>query len=322
MSNVLIASKLLRSIKTRAMIPADQNTFTDEELLEIATEELNVFLVPYLLQSQEEYLVNFEDEVADSNRREFDIPYRAVGNKLRDLQLVNEYGEIVLELSRVSLEELADYKYTFGNSGFSDLFYIENNKIKLIQQFPGQNIRVRKYFYLRPNSLVQESNAGRILSIDRTSGVISMDKFPSSFNNTPLFDFVAVKSPNVILSYDVASTGINANARSVTVDPTNIPEDLAVGDYVCVAQESVVPQLPVELHPILAQRVAIYVLEALGDDQNKQSAERKLHAMEKSVDLLIDDRVEGAPQKIKQRYSPANEASSRYRIGRRGTYKL
>jgi hypothetical protein len=42
----------------------------------------------------------------------------------------------------------------------------------------------------------------------------------------------------------------------------------------------------------------------MGDEQNKQSAERKLAAMEKDAGTFLDNRVEGAVQKIKSRHSP------------------
>ena len=310
MSDVLTSSKLIKSIRRRAMIPKDQSTFTDVDLLEMATEEMNLFMIPYLNQGQEEYLVYSEDEDVTSGEDTYSIPYRAQGNKLRDLQYVDQSGSVSVELSRISMEELSDYKYNVGAT-VTDLFYIQNNKIKLVNENPGSDIILRKYFYLRPNSIVNENRSGIVQSIDRVSGIITVDEFPSNFSAIPLMDFVALQSPCVIHSYDKQPTAINVNNRSITFDITDIPDDLSVGDYICQAQESPVPQLPSELHAILAQRVAIACLESLGDEENKQSQERRLISMERSVDILIDDRVEGAQQKIKNRFSPLRESSGR-----------
>lgn len=321
MSDVLISSKLIKSIRRRSFTPNDQSTFTDKDLLEMATEEMNLFLIPYLNQGQEEYLIYSEDEETTSDKTTFDIPYRAQGNKLRDLQYVDSDGNVIAELSRITMEELVDYKYNY-RSDVSDLFYIQNNKVKLVNESPGVNTFLRKYFYLRPNSIVEESRTGKIQSIDRNGGIITMETFPNNFANVPTMDFVAVESPCVILSYDTTPVNVNKNTRSVTFSPEDIPADLKVGDYLCQKQESPVPQLPSELHPILAQRVAIACLEALGDEQNKQSQERRLMQMEKSVDILIDDRVEGAQVKIKNRHSTLRQSnnfgSSRNRSGSRG----
>ena len=118
MSDILTSSKLIKSIKRRASIPVDQRTFTDEDLLEMATEEMNLFLIPYLNQGQEEYLIYQEDEATVSGQDTYPIPYRAQGNKLRDLQYVDSSGNIVAELSRISMEELVDYKYNYKSRDY------------------------------------------------------------------------------------------------------------------------------------------------------------------------------------------------------------
>ena len=57
MSSILKTGDLIRSIKRRAFIPNSQETFTDEDLLEMATEEVNIGLVPLIQRMHEEHLV-------------------------------------------------------------------------------------------------------------------------------------------------------------------------------------------------------------------------------------------------------------------------
>jgi hypothetical protein len=64
------------------------------------------------------------------------------------------------------------------------------------------------------------------------------------------------------------------------------------------AQECFIPQIPQELHSMLAQRVSCRCLEALGDMQKLQMANAKLQEMEKRTDNLIDNRAESSPQKV------------------------
>jgi hypothetical protein len=71
---------------------------------------------------------------------------------------------------------------------------------------------------------------------------------------------------------------------------------------VCKAEETIIPQLPSSLIPVLAQRVAIKCLEALGDTESLQNAKQDLSKMEKNMFSLMDDRVDGAPQKIVNRH--------------------
>ena len=67
------------------------------------------------------------------------------------------------------------------------------------------------------------------------------------------------------------------------------------------AQESKVPQVPTDLHVVLAHRLAARCLEALGDTQGLNNANVKLQDFEGKLQNVIDNRVEDAPKKVKNR---------------------
>jgi hypothetical protein len=314
MSGVLDSNELIRSIKRRAMLPNNQDTFTDEDFLEMLNEEMQYFGVPQLLRTHEEYLLVSTDVELDG-RSKYEIPYRAIGNKLRELSYVTNVsgisgsnsGEQVYELSRISVEDLPDYN-NFTTSRYSQAFYVENNKISLLGEVPVSDTVLRMHFYMRPNVFVKEDRTGEIQSIDTDTGTIVLNRFPTAFSTEPLMDFIKHQSPNIILGFDIQPVSVDSTTRTVVFDPDTIPSDLQVGDYLNVAQETFVPQLPVELHAILAQRVAVAALEALGDQEGLNSAQKRLEMMERSSNDLIDNRVEGAPQKINNRHSPLRDS--------------
>lgn len=315
MSQSLTTNKLIRSIKRRAMIPEDQSTFDDQDFLDIINEEINIGLTPYVLKTHEEYFVNFEEEEVgtqtNSDPGEFPIPYRAIGNKLRDVAIV-ERGGYIKELSRISLEDISDFQY-YGGYHRNDVFYLRNDLIVIPNSMLTASDKIRKYFYIKPNSMVLESRGATITNIDRVNGVIELNKFPQNFATSPQIDFVQAKSPNKIISYDIDLSDVDETSKTITVATTDIPDRLVVGDYVNQRQETVVPQLPTELHIILAQRAACACLEALGDTEGLQNATVKLQQMEQNVLTLIDNRVEGAPHKILNRHSPLASSGSRNR---------
>lgn len=301
---VLTSSELIRSIKRRAMIPSDQNTFTNDDLLEMLNEEIQYFGIPHLLRSHEEYLLVSEDIPLVEGQKKYAIPYRAIGNKLRDLSYV--VGDSVYEMHRVSIEDVSDYGYSGGNPYD---FYLENNKIVLMGELSDTDASLRMHFYLRPNEFVLEERAGKIQNIDTNSGIVTLEEFPSVFSGSPVMDFIKFQNPNIIIKYDITPISVDSNTRTVTFTTTDLPSDLQVGDYINIAQETVVPQLPVELHPVLAQRVAVAALEALGDQEGLASAQRRLEMMETSTNDIIDNRVEGAPEKISNRHGTLREAT-------------
>jgi len=314
MSRVLDTDELIDTIRRRAMIPDDSSVFTNEDLLEIMNEEIDVGLLSTLMSLNEEHLVVQEDIDTAKDRTSYTIPYRAVGNKLRDVAYVDSSGGIY-EMSRISLEELSDYRY-FKSASREQVFYIQNNQVKLVDTTVADFEKLRMYFYMRPNKLEDTNRIGVITNINRTTGVIEVSNFPDNFSSLPKMDFVQAETPNKILSYDISPSAVNQNTRTVTFTASDIPESLIVGDYLCRAQETPVPNLPTEFHPILAQRVAVHVLESLGDTEGMGNAMRRLQGMEAAVMQLVDDRVEGAPQKINPRHSTLKNSISgfsRYR---------
>lgn len=320
MAKVMTSDDLIRSLKRRALIPTDQSTFSNEDFLEILNEEMDTGILPYLLEQHEEHLVTFTELPADLEAPfEYAVPYRAIGNKLRDVALIDSAGN-PYELSRASLEEISDYK-SFTTIDDTGVFYMQGNKVVLMSVNGSPNSKIRMYFYLRPSSLVLLKETGKITSISTGSSetILTLDNFPTKYANNPLFDVVGDKSPNKLKKFDIQAASVNQNTKSVTISNTLLPDDIEVGDYLCQAEESPVPQIPTELHPILAQRGAVYCLESLGDTEGLGNAMRKLQSMEKGVTNLIENRVEGAPQKIKPRHTNLRDAVvGRYNNRNRG----
>ncbi len=314
MARNLIATKLIKSVRDRAMIPDDVEVYDDASILDILNEEIDVGLLDTLLTLHEEHLVTYTDKQATDGKR-LVIPSRSVASKLRDIHKLT--GSTVREMSRVTLEELSDY----NNSSFylnSDLFYVEGDEIVMVDT---SNEIMRMYFHLRPNVIVLESTCAKITAIDRTTGIIQFDSIPKEFTNITEIDFIQEKSPNKILSFDIAVDSVSVSTRNITVNPSSIPSRLTVGDWVCPVETSPYPNVPTEMHPLLAQRAACFILEALGDNDNLASARGKLNQMEKSIQKILDDRVEGAPRKIKSRHGflSSNTLFRRNRLGK-GNY--
>ena len=394
MSSILTSNKLIKSIKRRAMIPSSQETFTDADFLEMASEEINIGLMGYIISSKEEYLVYYVDVSLEAGKRKYDLPSRAHGNKLRQASIIDT-SDNVYDLMQINVDELADYQNSYSVNT-NRLFYIQNNQLVLTGDWFNQSDRLRMHFYMRPSVLVEDDRYAVIQSVDNTtetdnisplsgsitdisvanptiitssnhnlsSGMkisivgsnstpsidgehivsvidsntfsininvtvsgntgswnkivdvklITLNQFPENFSVNELYDIVSSKSPNKIIEYDLECNNVNSSSNTISLISSDFytDEDLLKG-YITLAEETFVPNIPTELHPILAQRVAVACLEALGDEQGKASAERKLMQMEKDGLALINDRVEGAAKKIRNRHSTLRETFFRSR---------
>lgn len=310
----MTSDDLIKSVKRRANIPVNQITFQDEDFLAFADEEMAMGLVPGVLRQHEDYLLYTQQIPLVNTSTRYQIPYRAVGNRLREVAFKDTNGNIY-EMTRIMKEDLPFYNGPVTQSRVY-AFYIENNEICLVPE----NLRVESgtlqtSYYIRPNSLVKLNKVSVITNIDLNTGDISVSAIPSEFSTTKLFDFIQVRSPHKSLSFDVSVTAVNGTTNTITFNPADIPANLLIGDHIALATQSAIPQVPSDVHVVLAHRVATRCLEAMGDMEGLQAANTKLAELEKQIETVITDRVEGAPKIISNRHSILRSGiwSRRYR---------
>lgn len=311
----MLSDDLIASVKRRQMIPNNQNTFKDTDFLAFADEEMNLGMVPSLISQQEDYMLYTETVPVATNQMRFTIPYRAIGNKLREVAYQDPNGNIY-EMTRIGIGDLPYYN---ASSGYSRpyAYYIENNEIVLAPTTSpvASNTFLRISYYIRPNSLVLLDKVGVITSIDRTTGLLQLSSLPKDFTLNEKYDLIKLQSPNKTLLFDIVPVAINSTSKTIMLDVNDIPASLAVGDHIALATQSAVPQIPSDLHVVLAHRVSARCLEALGDMEGLQAANTKLAEMETKMTSLTTDRVDDAPRKVVNRHSAIRSGLS---TGRRG----
>jgi hypothetical protein len=271
---------LLSDCKLYGAIPTGQPAFTDANLLKILTDELRSKLAPFIMSTREEYYVTYSDSTITSSTTSFDIPTRASGMILRDVKLVNN-SDIESDLVRV-------------NPAYQDLhykgFYLRDNKVYLLNPGNYSDYSLRLFYYLRPSELKAVADCALISSVGSSSVVVSA--VPSTWGSSETVDAVQANPPFGILGKDLTGT-----ISGTTITLSSVPTGLAAGDYICLDQESPVPQLPQELHRLLVQAGLIRFAEILGDKDTRKEAIQTFDEMSKSLAGLITPRVVGEPKK-------------------------
>ncbi len=300
MSAYYTSELLIESVKRRINIPANQNTFTDEDILAFADEELGLSVVPAIMSLHEDYLLFVEDQDLVENQNDYIIPYRAVGNKLYDLQYVDQDGNVYL-MSRATAADEPFYQGSYTvNRTYA--YYIKNNRISLMPRITGDTQGTLRFiYYIRPSQLVMTEDVGVVTDINTDTGDVTVSSLPSTFStNTPL-DFYKAQSPHNVLKIDKTPTSVNSTSKTITFDTEDIPSDLAVGDQIALSQQCAIPQIPSDLHVYLAQKTAERILEAQGDSEGLALAKQKSAEMQNSASLMIDNRVDESPIKLSNR---------------------
>lgn len=313
MAKVNTASVLIEGIKRRASIPENQATFQAEDFLAFADEEQLLGIVPNIMSLHEDYFL-FEINVPlVDGQTEYEIPSRAAGNKLRDLQYKPD-PKTFIEMSRIGI---GDRFANYNDGMLTDIkrYYVKNNKVvvsgSLSASTGGQLCFI---FYIKPSQLVLEDRIGVIQGINNLNNgqtKLVLNTMPDNFSTSILYDVYKSESPSTILQIDLTPLAINVTDRSVTFNTADLPSFLKIGDHLAQAGEATIPQIPNEFHAMLEQMVACRVLEAQGDTQGLQNAMQKLESMTTAGGALVANRIDDAPQKIVNRHGVLRTASSR-----------
>lgn len=300
---------LLTSIKLGCMVPVDQIALSDEDILFLASEELELPVISSVLRAREEYNVYVKQFDVDQSGR-YQIPSRATGSRLRSV-FCKDSSNNLYKCSEISVDEVPLVQNSYYSQGtYNPMFYIENDEVVFVNN-TTQAVSVQYvtlHYYLEPNSLVLPERCLKITGINTDTGVINVDErqIPSNIAADTLIDFIQYKPSNKIKSMDIEVASVSSNSpvssqKFITVDPSDIPDDLEVGDWIATAGESPVPQLVANLRPLLSQATICRILESQGDNNNIAVASKKLNDMVNAMKTLIQDRTEGNPKKIVNR---------------------
>lgn len=276
------ATALLASIRRRGALPSATSVGTaDADLLSIANEELQSWLVPLVLSLREDYLLVRETQSTVASQSEYRIPKRAVGMKLREVEIVTSTS--IRNLTRIEADGLEDWP---TSNGTPTAFYLRGNHVVLVPT-PATTETLRLSYFLRPSEITATAaDYETITAVNTSTNTITV---ADTTGLTGSVDLVSSTGMDVL---SVAASN-NGTFTGTTLAFDALPVGLAVGDYVCVADKSPVPNVPADFHPLLAQRVAVKVLESTGMQGKHELASRQLSEMEESLRQTYAPRVDG-----------------------------
>lgn len=143
-------------------------------------------------------------------------------------------------------------------------------------------------------------NGGIVSSLIST---LTFDQVPSNITNLSLVDFLQTGAGHKTYGYDVIVPQNGISGNSISFLQTNIPAAFYIGDYVCSANECIIPQIPDDLHNGLAERTSARILAAIGDQAGLQNVMSKIQQIDAAQGTLLDNRVESGNRKVFNKFS-------------------
>jgi hypothetical protein len=281
-------TRLVEQVTARGSLATGD--FEDQEILDIAYDCLISDLVPLIITLREDFFVRTNSQTVTANQANYPIPSRAAGMVLRDIKLLT--GTDVKPLFRIAREDVIT---TVASEPTS--FYIEENNVVLYPTPSSTTGTLKLSYFLRCPALVEVTACGEIETIDTGTNTIT-GSFPSTWTTAETFDFVSGSQGYENMDQDRTASSVSTS--SITFGAA-LPTGLAVGDYICLAEESCFVQLPQEAHNLLVYMTVEACLESKGDRDGLAAAKARV---EKSAGLLramFQERVEGRPQRFRTR---------------------
>lgn len=293
----ITTDQFLARLKRRITIPASDVLLTDDNILEMADSVLRERIVPSILAVNQNYFVYQEEVPLVANQKQYNIPERAVGRGIREIKLkLNSDSDdsAVNSLTLISLED----EHLYARGGVPEGFYFQGDKIMLVPRPLGTAYSILIWYDLQHGQLVQTSAASQVVSV--ASNVVTVNAVPSTFAITSEVDFIQAKAGNSLLAKDKAITNI-AGTDITFASADDIPTDLVAGDYIALAKQTPVLQIPAECEPLLETWTGERVLYSVGDFEGAQLLASRSVQTEKNMQSILSPRSEGALTKIVNR---------------------
>lgn len=287
---------LIEKLKTRGTIPTSQSLFLPADFVDIMSDVMHDTVVPAIVSVREEYFVTYTDQAIVANQAAYRIPIRAVGGMLRDVVLVNSAGTEI-SIPRLDPESQKSSPSIVSQSTYG--FKLRGDEVVLIPT-PGSanGDSVRFYYERRPNNLILQAQAAKILTFSTVTKIVGIDATPSNFAVTDTFDIIR---PDPIFSSvgdDIALTTLSGTNLTFTAA---LPSGIAANQWIAEAGFSPVPQIPYEAGLWLVHEALCATMEGMADNAGLTNARKKADRLKENFLKIITPRVHGSPQKIVQR---------------------
>jgi hypothetical protein len=277
---------LLSKINMKGELPFGK--FTDKEILEEAYDVLISELQPLIISVRQEYYVKRVSVDITAGVAKYRMPDRSVGQQLREVKILR--GNDVIDIPQIGLEEVGTL-----STGTPRSFYLESNYVYLYPT-PGSTVdRLALTYSLRCSKPVSATEVAVITSIDFVTGVITAS-CPSTWTTANSFDLVSRKNAGESLGRDLVATNVTPGVN-ITFNISDLGTELAPGDFVSLADESFIVQVPAEAVQLWAMLTVRNLLASQASLQEAQAAQAMIDNLKGDLVRLIGTRVAGAQKR-------------------------
>lgn len=256
-------TELVAQIRRDAHLDDNEPDWTATAILAVADEVARRHVLKALLAAREDFLVTYKDFAVTSGQSNYRIPPRALYGNVRDVTYIDSAGR-GYNVPQLLLEDIDIYSSATTHPINFAGFTLQGENVVLL---PPPNVTtgtLRMRYFRRPGNLVPTTSAYQITGVSVATATITIGTHTFSTGNT--VDLIQANPGFDVLNQDLAI----ASTTGTQLIFSSISNELQVGDWVCVAGSTPIPQLPAEMHNVLGLGTAAHILRSVGDTRADQ----------------------------------------------------
>ncbi len=275
---------------------------TTAQILRVFSEEQSLYITAFLKGLREEFIISHQSLTLTSNS--VDCPVRAAGGAFRTVQYRGPgSGSRITQLPRVEPENVP----YFQNNGSGPGGYVFiGNEIQMVPNSVNSGTLDLAY-QQRLGTLVLSNTCAEIIDFPGANAV-TVSAVPSSFSvldtNGQNFEYDLISGQPNFQTRAIDQTIVSIVGSVITLTD-DLPDSLQIGDWMAFATQTPIPQLPTEVHYLLAQRGASVLADAFGSSR-KDAIAAALNQARTDATMLLSARSDGSARPIISRYGAGN----------------
>lgn len=307
---------LIQKVRLGMSLPNIENRFSDAALLDLANDEIQSSVLPWLFSLREEYSITSQDFSLSSlaTNGYLNYPLFSSGRTLKDIWVTdsNTLDRASFKpLERIGLDRSWIYNNTETNSTYGDFpraFVLQGDRIYLYPKPTATTTgTLRLYYHVIPNTLVNINRGANISSISGDDTITIGSGVPSFMRSAGVKLDIIFQTPDyqVFIRDQEVSSSTNSTITLVGYDATNTLSGAGflTGMLVCLAGETTETPLPVEVNQLLIQSIIVRVLESMNAPQQLGLALERFNRLKTQLRQILSPRAENRPITFVPSYS-------------------
>lgn len=267
---------------------------TDQKIIDEANSELASRLVPLFRRLGGGFLQDSTDYTIVASQAIYVLPTRAVLSGIDSIKYVDSSGSEQYALVKIPQRRIGQmstqwWPISDTTSPNPTGFYLDAGGIVLYPVPSVASGSLRVYYPRRPGKLVldavsasQHTTVGTVTSV--AASLITLNANHNGWPANTRIDIMAAYSPFKLFAKDIATTTAAAGTATIAVATDMTALGITAGDYVTLAKQSYIPEIPEEWHEYLLDATTARMMNKLGQSAAEKGLRQSM--IEKYSELM------------------------------------